>query len=294
MPKGDWPISPNPYVHTEIRVSVNRLLYMASALLNHQIDGSGRPVVLLHPVGLDLTFMQPLAAALSQRYMVIRVDLRGHGASPIAPPARTLADYADDIHALLVRLECAPAAVVGFSFGGMLAQTIALSYPADVNALVISACPSTLSDEGRIVVAGRGALAERSGMAAVVETTLERWFSEPFRERGGDRPARQRLLSDDVEGWAQAWRAMAAIHTAPQLASIRAPTLCLAGECDRSSPPAVVEAIANGIPGARFLVIPGAPHMLFIERPEEVAKAIEDFLADALQPVKDDVQRGGR
>jgi 3-oxoadipate enol-lactonase len=255
---------------------------MASALLNHRIDGTGRPVVLLHPVGLDLTFMQPLAFALSQQYMVIRVDLRGHGGSSNAPPVRGLEDYAEDIHALLVRLACAPAAVVGFSFGGMLAQVMALNYPADVNALVVSACPSTLTDEGRVVVAERGAEAQRDGMAAVVETTLERWFSEPFRQRGADRQVRQRLLSADVEGWAQAWRAMASIHTAPELASIRVPTLCLAGEYDLSSPPRVVNAIANGIPGARFLVMSGAPHMLFIERPIEVAKAIEDFLADAL------------
>ena len=97
--------------------------------------------------------------------MAIRVDLRGHGASPTAPPALALADYAEDVHALLTRLRCAPAAVVGFSFGGMLAQVVALTYPQDVNALVISACPSTLSDEGRAVVAGRGAQAERRGMA---------------------------------------------------------------------------------------------------------------------------------
>ena len=131
-----------------------------------------------------------------------------------------------------MRLGCAPAAVVGFSFGGMLAQVVAINYPRDVNALVISACPSTLSDEGRAIVAGRGAQAEQGGMAAVVETTLERWFSESFRHRGGDGPARQRLLSGDVEGWAQAWRAMAAIHTAPHLSSINVPTLCLAGEID--------------------------------------------------------------
>jgi 3-oxoadipate enol-lactonase len=255
---------------------------MASALLNHQIDGSGRPVILLHPVGLDLTFMQPLAARLSQQYLVIRVDLRGHGGSPAAPPAQALADYAEDTHALLTRLACAPAAVVGFSFGGMLAQVVALSYPGDVNALVISACASTLSDEGRTVVAGRGTLAERGGMAAVVETTLARWFSEAFRQRGGDAQARQRLLSDEIGGWAQAWRAMASIHTAPHLASIKVPTLCLAGELDLSSPPPVVEAIANAIPGARFQVIPGAAHMLFIERPEAVATAIADFLADVL------------
>ena len=71
---------------------------------------------------------------------------------------------------------------------------------------------------------------------------------------------------------------MAAIDTAPRLASIDVPTLCLAGELDVSSPPPVVEAIAQRYPGARFVVVPGAPHMLFIEQPNAVAAAIADFL----------------
>jgi 3-oxoadipate enol-lactonase len=255
---------------------------VTTPLLHSRVDGSGPRIVLLHPVGLDLTFFEPMVVNLRERYEVVRIDLRGHGVSPTSAENADLADYAADVHAVLTRLPHAPTAVVGFSFGGMLAQVLALAHPTDADALVISACPSTLSNESRLAVAERGALAEREGMAAVVDSTMERWFSEPFRRNGDDAAARRRLLSDDVRGWAQAWRAMAQLNTAPYLASIKTPTLCLAGEADLSSPPRVVEAIATSIPGARFAVISGAPHMLFIERPQAVESTISYFLAGVL------------
>ena len=93
----------------------------------------------------------------------------------------------------LEALAFGPVAAIGFSFGGMLTQLLALEYPNDVNALVISACPSTLSDEGRKIVAERGALAERDGMAAVLDATMKRWFTESFRLGGGGAPTRERL-----------------------------------------------------------------------------------------------------
>jgi 3-oxoadipate enol-lactonase len=72
---------------------------------------------------------------------------------------------------------------------------------------------------------------------------------------------------------------MAAIDTSARLGAIRVPTLCVAGELDKSSPPDIVAAIAERIAGARFAVIPAAPHMLFIEQPRAVAHVIGDFLA---------------
>lgn len=253
---------------------------MTAPALHHQIEGSGPHVVLLHPVGLDLTFLAPVAAELRRNFTVLSVDLRGHGRSPASSPATSLDDYADDVHALLAKLAFAPAAVAGFSFGGMVAQHLALKYPQDVSALAICACPSTLKPESRVIAAERGAQAERSGIATVLEATLDRWFTPEFRAGGAAEPARARLLSANVAAWGQAWRAMAAIDTADRLAAIRVPTLCLAGEFDKSSPPDVVAAIAERIAGARFAVVAGAPHMLFIEQPQAVARVIGDFLGD--------------
>jgi 3-oxoadipate enol-lactonase len=240
--------------------------------LHHKIEGSGPHVVLLHPVGLDLTFLEPVAAELCRSFTVLSIDLRGHGQS--------LDDYADDVHLLLHARNFAPAAVAGFSFGGMVAQHIALKYPQDVSALAICACPSTMKPENRVIAAERGAQAERGGMGAVLDATLDRWFTPLFRASGATDAARDRLLSDNVSAWAQAWRAMAAIDTSARLSAIQVPTLCVAGELDKSSPPEIVAAIAERIAGARFAVISGAPHMLFIEQPKAVGRVIGDFLAE--------------
>ena len=115
-------------------------------------------------------------------------------------------------------------------------------------------------------------------MAAVLEATLERWFNAPFQAAGGDAGARKHLSQSDPRGWAQGWAAIAQIDTLPRLPALRLRTHCIAGELDKSSPPAAVKMIADAIPGATLTVLPGAPHMLFIEQPDQVAAEILAFL----------------
>ena len=249
--------------------------------LHHRIDGSGPRVLLLHAVGIDLTFLDAVAAALAKEFTVLRADLRGHGKSPYEPAAG-LADYADDVHALLAELISRRARSSGFAFGGMVTQALAVRYPQDVRAIVIASCPSAQTPDSAKVVAQRGADAKRDGIGSILDVTMRRWFNDAFVDAGGDAAVRERLLSTDVNGWADAWSAMATIDTAPRLHEIKVPALCLVGELDKSSPPPVVRKIADAIPGARFAVIPGAPHMPFIEQPAETARVVGDFLRAAL------------
>jgi 3-oxoadipate enol-lactonase len=249
--------------------------------LNHRIDGKGPHVLLLHAVGVDLTFLDAVTAVLARDFTVLRADLRGHGKSPYAPAA-SLEDYADDVHALLIDLNFAPCAVAGFAFGGMVTQALAVKYPQDLRALVISSCTSAQTPESAKAVAARGTDAERDGIASLLDVTMQRWLNDAFRLCGGDTATRARLLSTDMRGWADAWHAMATIDTAPQLKEIKVPTLCLAGAFDKSTPPPIVRQIADLIPGSLYQVIPGGPHMLFIEQPEETARVVGEFLKDVL------------
>lgn len=249
--------------------------------MNYRVEGVGPPVLLLPAVGLDLTFLEEVSAGLSKDFAVMRADLRGHGETPWQI-ASGLADYADDVHALLDKLGFAPAAIVGFAFGGMVAQQLAIKYPQDVSALVIASCPSAQTAESKPVAASRGTDALRHGIASILDVTMQRWFNDDFLARGGDAAARKHLLTADVRAWADGWNAIANINTAPKLGTIRAPTLCLAGEHDKSAPPPIVKATADAIPGARFAVIPGGSHMLFIEHPAETIKVVGDFLKEAL------------
>lgn len=254
---------------------------MTPATLHHRIEGSGRQLLILHPVGLDLTFFDPVAAILNRNHRILRVDLRGHGQSADLPRADSLADYVDDVHHLLQERDFAPTAVVGVSFGGMVAQMLAVEHPGDVDALVVCACPCTVPPEGRVAMEERAAAAKTGGMAAVLDATLERWFTDAFRASGGAEATRARLLSDNVAGWAAAWQAIATLDVGPRLHEVRAPTLCVAGELDRAAPPDVLAAIAERIPGARMAVMAGAPHMLMIEQPEAFAALVDDFLKGA-------------
>src|SRR6267154_24216 len=171
--------------------------------LNHRIDGSGPRVLLLHAVGMDLTLLDPLAAILVKEFTILRADLRGHGKSPYVPAA-SLEDYADDVHALLEKLSFGPCAVAGFAMGGMVTQALAVKYPQDTRALVLANINHRQSKEGFAALMSRAAEARRVGMAAVVDTTMRRWFNAPFIASGGDAAVRQRLATDDVRAWCDA------------------------------------------------------------------------------------------
>jgi 3-oxoadipate enol-lactonase len=249
--------------------------------LNYRIDGSGPRVLLLHAVGMDLTLLDALAAIMAKDFTVLRADLRGHGRSPYVP-ATSLEDYADDVHALLATLNFAPCAVAGFAMGGLVTQALAVKYPQDTRALVIANVNHQQTKESFAALMGRVADAQRLGMAAIMDVTMQRWFSAPFIAKGGDAAVRARLLANDIRVWCDAFTAMAHVDTAPKLKTLPMPVLCLAGGDDRSTPPRVVKAMADAIPGARYAVLPGGPHMMFFEMPDETAKIVGPFFREVL------------
>lgn len=248
--------------------------------LHAVIEGSGPRLVLLHPVGLNGGFLTALAQRLTPHFTVMRIDLRGHGQSPLEPLASSMAEFADDVHDTLLAHRFMPCAVAGFSFGSMTAQELAIRHPASVSALMALAGPCTFDDSLRPALAKRGTDALVHGMDAVIEATLARWFTPEFRHAPDALAARQHLLDSDPRGWAQGWRAISQLHTEPRLSGLRIPALCIAGERDVSSTPADVRKIAAAIPGAVYQEMPGAPHMLFIEQPDETAKRLIAFLSD--------------
>ena len=246
--------------------------------LNYELDGQGPAVLLLHPVGLDLTWWEPQVEALRSEFQVLRMDFRGHGKSAIAPPPYALTDFATDAHALLGTLRIGSAHVIGLSLGGMVAQVLALEYPKDVRSLVLSNTLCTLPAEARQAMRARGEAAERGGMAAVAQPTIERWFTRGFIGSPLVARCRQHLLAHDVGAWAGTWRAIADLDTLPRLGEIHVPTLVTTGDADVSTPVAAAQLIANAIPSAVLKVIAGAPHMAPFERPELFNPLVMEFL----------------
>jgi len=256
------------------------------ARLHWRLQGAAAatPVVLLHSIGTDLTIYDRAAEILSDDLLVLKVDLRGHGASDA-----TEGDYALDLLAadVLAAMDAAGidrCAVAGFSFGSMIAQELAIQNPADVSALIALAGPCTWEAHQRPAIAARGTDALAHGMSAVLDATMARWFTPEFRQSAAALEARHTLLQRDPRGWAHAWQAISGLDTEARLRSLRIPALCVAGERDVSATPEAVRRIAAAIPGARYTELSGAPHMLFIEQPDAVAALIADFLSELSPP----------
>lgn len=246
--------------------------------LHYEIDGGGPTVLLLHPVGLDLTCWDSQVGALVPGFRVLRVDLRGHGRSDVPPPPYSLRGFADDVHSLLQQLQLAPAHVIGLSLGGMVAQILGMEYPNDVRSLVLTDTTSTLAAEARRTMIERGEAAKRAGMASVIEGTLGRWFTPGFMGSEVVARCRKRLLTDDVAGWAATWQAISELDTEPRLREIEVPTLVMIGEVDLSVPVSRARAMADQIPGAVLHVLAGAPHMAPMERPDLFNPPVLEFL----------------
>jgi len=253
--------------------------------LNSKVEGRGPHVVLLHPVGLDLASWDAVADRLARHYTVLRPDLAGHGLSALPRDGASLADYADDVHELLVAQAFGPAVVVGLSFGGMVAQVLAVRHPADVSGLVVCGCGATFPAPIRDILRARGDSAAQGGMEAVLDETLQRWFTPGFIAGGGAEATRLRLLADRAAGWAAAWHAISGLDVFADLPGVAVPTLCIAGELDLAAPPAMLAAVAAQIPGARAQVLPLAPHMMQIETADRFAEAVEAFLREADTPL---------
>jgi 3-oxoadipate enol-lactonase len=160
----------------------------------------------------------------------------------------------------------------------MTAQELAIRHPSDVCALLALAGPCSYDAPRRAAIAARGTASLAQGMTAVIDATMERWFTPAFRQSPAALAAREYLLNRDPRGWAQGWKAISGLDTEPRLHQLRIPALCVAGECDVSSTPAAVRRIADAIPGARYEVLPGAPHMLFIEQLDATAAVMMRFL----------------
>jgi pimeloyl-ACP methyl ester carboxylesterase len=239
-------------------------------------------VILLHGVGLDRTMWQAQAHLLASVRRVVTYDLLGHGESPRAGAATTLDDYVAQLARLLDFLRAQRAAVLGFSFGGLIAQAFALAQPARVEKLVLMSTVHERSPTQRQGVEGRLDKARSAGPQAIIEAAVGRWFSPPFiagqPEVIGE--IERRLRGNDPESFLAAYALFAKSDQglADRIAGIAAPTLVVTGELDTGSTPDMARRMADAIPGAELEIIPEARHMMPVELPGEVGRSLRRFL----------------
>ena len=249
----------------------------------HFTDSGGRgdAVLLVHAIGCDHRMWDGLGTALAPRFRVIRMDVRGHGASPVTPGPYSLDQLADDARDLLDTLKIEKAHWVGLSMGGMIGQAFALRHPKRLGKLVLANTTSTYGTQGPQMWEARAKAVGEGGMAAVKELAMQRYFTDDFRASHSDIVDRigAGFLATDPEGYIACCNAIRDLEFSGDLHRIAAPTLVIAGEKDVGTPVSMSKAIAEAIPGAKLAVIPGAAHLSAVENPEAFNKLVEDFLA---------------
>lgn len=240
------------------------------------------PIVLVHPVGLELSYWGQQIEALCDDHDVVAFDLPGHGRTPGSPADWTL-DNAAAVLAHVVRSTGAESAhVVGLSVGGMIAQALTLAEPSLVQSLTLIDTAAAFPDEGREGMRARAKAAREGGMQAVLQSTLDRWFMPETVARRPDLIDRvtKTLLADDPLVHAAMWDMISALDLVSQLHRVKCPTLILVGEFDPSSPPAAAQVLHERIAGAQMHVIPHASHMAPLEKADAINAYLSAFFAN--------------
>lgn len=244
--------------------------------------GRGPDLVLLHGFGVHGGIFDPIVPALAKDHRVTVPDLPGHGHSrgEALPPA--LADWTAALKAALP----ARAHYLGWSLGGLLALSLALSSDAVERLILVSTSPRFVAGEGwdggtdARVLGGfanelksdyRGALTRFLGLQVGLEAggrALLRDLREVLFARGA--PSQQALDA--------ALALLRDTDLRERLPGVRAPALVLHGDRDRVVPLAGAQALARGLPAARLHRFPGAGHVPFLSSPAAFLTVTRDFL----------------
>jgi 3-oxoadipate enol-lactonase len=251
--------------------------------VNYTVEGDGPWLTMSHSLACNLHMWDEEAKRLSKRYKVLRYDTRGHGASGAPAGAYTMELLADDLHGLLQGLGMKSTHFVGLSMGGMIGQTYALKYPGMFKSLALCDTTSRYPAEAAGLWAERIKTVEAQGMEPLVESTLARWFTEPFRKSHPEvvQKVATMIRATPAPGYIGCSHAIPKINLTARLKEIRCPALVIVGKDDAGTPLAMAEDIHQALPGSKLVVIPSAAHLSNLEQPDAFNRALDDFLNQA-------------
>jgi 3-oxoadipate enol-lactonase len=244
------------------------------------VEGEGPPLFLIHGIGASRHSWDGLIERLKTRYRCIGYDLRGHGKSPTPPAPYTLDDLIDDLEALRAELGIERAHFAGHSLGGMIGPAYARRYPERVLSLGLYSTAAFRTQDDGAKVRGVVAAMRAQGIAPVLETLKERWFTPEFAARCPEiieRRMRQ-VIDTDSNVFLSVFDIYAETEMAPWLHEVTAPCLVLTGENDAGCSPRLNRQIAAALPSSELVVLPNLRHAILLEAAGAVAPPVLKFL----------------
>ena len=245
-------------------------------------SGTGVPLVFLHGIGGRASGWAPVQQACARAgHASLAWDMPGYGESPTLSPY-DFDGLADALAALLDAHGLARAVLVGHSLGGMVALQMWARHPQRVAGLVLAASSPAFGhgsgDFQQAFIAQRLAPLEAGRSMAEVAAGLIPTMVAPGYTGPGLAQATACMGSITPAAYKAALGALVQFEQRAALPTITVPTLCIAGEHDRTAAPSVVQRMADKIAHAQFLCLNGVGHLLTFEQPDSFAQALLDFL----------------
>lgn len=262
------------------RKAVMRELFVevADARLRVWIDGpvDAPPLLLSNSLGTDVSMWQPQLAAFTERFQVIRYDMRGHGASQASPGPYDLDRLGQDAIAVLDVLGLERADFCGLSLGGMVGQWLAIHHPDRLDRLVIANAGLYIP---AAAIEPRLAAVRASGLSGLVEAIVPRWFTAEFV---ASRPEvvehlKKVFLANSEAGYLGCCAALGTLDHRASIDLVKAPTLVIGGAHDPATLPEHSREVAARVHGAELVMLEAA-HLSNIEQPEVFTDAVLGFL----------------
>lgn len=246
--------------------------------LHYRIDGpeDGAPVVFANSLGTDMRLWDPILPLLPAGLRILRFDKRGHGLSTCPAAPYSMGALVSDTERLMDRLGFADAFFVGLSIGGMIAQGLAVKRLDLMRAMVLSNTGARIGNAQ--IWADRIEGVKSGGIESLADAVMERWFSRDFRDSVDLELWRNMLVRQEDAGYAGCSAAISGTDFYTTTATLRLPTLGIAGSEDGSTPPDLVRETVDLIPGSTFHLIRKAGHLPCVEQPAEYAAVLSDFM----------------
>lgn len=253
--------------------------------INYELSGKkgAQVVVLSHSLSCSLLMWDPQMDALNPYFQVLRYDIRGHGNSDAPSGAYTLELLAQDVIRLLDALGMDRVHFVGLSMGGMIGQSLAVNNPDRLKSLTLCDTAAVVPAETQPLWQERIDKARKEGMGALLEQTMERWFTPSFLKQNSKMLAliRAQLLATPVSGYFGCAEAIRRLNYLERLSEIKVPTLIMVGEDDPGTPVSASEAIHDRIFNSKLVILPSVRHLSSVEQAEAFNAALLKFLKEA-------------
>ncbi|WP_167577431.1 alpha/beta fold hydrolase [Ammoniphilus sp. YIM 78166] len=255
---------------------------MKPKYLFYEVRGNGPPILFLHGLGMKKQVWEPIIEQLKDRFLCISIDLLGFGENRASEECeRILFDqWIDQVQELLQKISLTKIHLVGHSLGSFIALAFASKYPSACSSVTAISTLPEFNQAMTDAFEQRALQVEIFGLNGIIDDLIKVGFSKETLENRPDivKKYKEIICSNTAAQYALCCRSVANLNNYSLLNRITTPVQLIVGLDDKITPPALSEIVREWIPRCKMYALEGSGHQVHMEKPEEIAKIVSDFL----------------